>query len=99
IFAALDNFAKADYYISSSLRIDPYSPDPYFTRGLIYRSDYYITGREESWKIAVSSFQTAIEQEPDYYEAYVELGVMHAEKGDSIALEYYNSALDIYPES
>ena len=99
IFAALNNFAKADYYISSSLRHDPYSPDPYFTRGLIYRSDYYATGRQTSWDIAKSSFQTALEQEPDYYEAYIELGVMHAEIGDSIALEYYNSAIDIYPES
>lgn len=99
IFAALSNYAKADYYISASLAADPYSAEPYFTRGLIYRSDYYQTGRESSWDIAKSSFQTAIEQEPNYYAAYVELGVMHAEIGDSIALEYYNSALDIYPES
>lgn len=99
IYAALDNFAKADMYISNSLKSDPYSPDPYFTRGLIYRTDWYKTGRESSFDIAVSSFQTAVEQDPDYYAAYVELGVMHAEVGDSIALEYYNSALDIYPES
>lgn len=99
IYAAIDNYAKADYYISESLRNDPYSADPYFTRGLIYRSDYYATGRKSSWDIAMSSFQTAIEQEPDYYEAFVELGVMYAEKGDSIAIEYYNSALDIFPES
>ncbi|MBD3638176.1 MAG: tetratricopeptide repeat protein [Crocinitomicaceae bacterium] len=99
IYAALSNFGKADYYISSSLRNNPYSPEPYFTRGLIYRTDYYQTGRESSWDIAKSSFQTAIEQDPDFYEAFIELGVMHAEKGDSIALEYYNSAIDIYPES
>jgi tetratricopeptide (TPR) repeat protein len=99
IYAALSNFAKADYYISASLQSDPYSAEPYFTRGLIYRSDYYETGRVESWDIAKSSFQTAIEQEPNYYAAYIELGVMHSNTGDSIALEYYNSALDIYPES
>lgn len=99
IFAALDNFGKADYYISQSLRSNQYSAEPYFTRGLIYRSDWYKTGRQKSYDIAISSFQTAVEQEPDYYAAYIELGVMHAEIGDSIALEYYNSALDIYPES
>ncbi|MEX1001492.1 MAG: tetratricopeptide repeat protein [Crocinitomicaceae bacterium] len=99
IYAALDNFGKADAYISGAIKQNPYSPDPYFVRGLIYRSDYYMTGREKSWDIAKSSFQTATEQNPDYYSAYIELGVMHAEKGDSIALEYYNSALDVYPES
>lgn len=99
IYAALDNYGSADYYISSSLRTNPYAPEPYFTRGLIYRSDWYKTGRKTSWDIAVSSFQTAVEQEPNYYAAYVEMGVMHDEIGDSIALEYYNSALDIYPTS
>ena len=99
IYAALNNYGKADYYISSSLQVDPYSAEPYFTRGLIYRSDWYATARETSWDIAISSFQTAVEQEPNYYAAYIELGVMYAEIGDSIALEYYNSALDIYPES
>jgi tetratricopeptide (TPR) repeat protein len=99
IYAGLDNYAKADYFISSSLQIDPYDPEPYFTRGLIFRSDYYTTGREDSWDIALSSFQTAVEQNAEYYPAYIEMGVMYAEKGDSIALEYYNSALDIYPES
>ena len=99
IYAALDNYGKANHFISESLKRDPYRPEPYFTRGLIYRSDYYMTGRQTSWEIAQSSFQTAIEQDPDYYAAFIELGVMFAEKGDSIALEYYNSALDIYPES
>jgi Tfp pilus assembly protein PilF len=89
IYAALDNYAKADYYIGVSLKLDPYVPEPYFTRGLIYRSDYYMTGREESWDIAISSFQTAVEQDAEFYPAYVEMGVMYAEQGDSIALEYY----------
>jgi tetratricopeptide (TPR) repeat protein len=99
IYAALDNYAKADYYIGVSLKLDPYVPEPYFTRGLIYRSDYYMTGREESWDIAISSFQTAVEQDAEFYPAYVEMGVMYAEQGDSIALEYYNSAIDVYPGS
>jgi len=99
IFAALDNSAQAIYYLSEALRVDPYLAEPYFTKGLIYRSDYYKTGREESWSRAVSSFQTAVEQDPNYYAAYVEMGVMYDQKGDSLSLEYYNSALEIFPES
>lgn len=104
IYAALDNSGKALDYLNDALRINPYLAEPYFTKGLIYRSDYYVRPEEdpkkkESWKRAISSFQTAVEQDPNYYAAYVEMGVMYDEIGDSVALEYYNSALEIFPES
>lgn len=97
--ALLDNSAQSLVYLNKALMINPYLSEPYFMKGMIYRSDYYTTGREESWKIAVSSFQTAVEQDPNYYSAFVQLGVMYDEVGDSSALEYYESALTIYPES
>lgn len=104
IYAALDNSPVALNYLNAALQVNPYLPEPYFTKGLIYRSDYYRRveedpRKEESWNRAMSSFQTAVEQEPDYYAAYIEMGVMYDEKGDSMALDYYNSALNIYPES
>ena len=97
--ALLDNSAQALLYLNKALMINPYLSEPYFMKGMIYRSDFYKTGREESWEIAVSSFQTAVEQDPNYYSAFVQLGVMYDEIGDSSALEYYESALTIYPES
>ncbi|OIQ24415.1 MAG: hypothetical protein BM555_07135 [Crocinitomix sp. MedPE-SWsnd] len=104
IYAALDNSPVALNYLSAALRVNQYLPEPYFTKGLIYRSDYYRRAeedprKEESWERAMSSFQTAVEQDPDYYAAYIEMGVMFEEKGDSISLEYYNTAIDIFPQS
>lgn len=104
LYAALNNSQQAIYYLGEALKINPYLPEPYFTKGLIYRSDYYSRDTEdhrkdESWDRAVSSFQTAVEQDPNYYAAYIEMGVMYDEKGDSLALEYYNSAIDIAPSS
>ncbi len=99
LHALLDNSAEATYYLNEALKIDPYLPEPYFMKGMIYRVDFYKTGRQESWDRAVSSFQTAVEQDPNYYSAYVQMGVMYDRVGDDRALEYYNSALDIYPES
>ena len=99
LHALLNNYANAIAYLNHALRINPYATEPYFMKGMIYRSDFYDTGRPESWDMAVSSFQTAIEQDPNNYSAYVQLGVMYNELGDSSALDYYNSALDIYPES
>lgn len=97
--ALLNNWGIADRYISSALKIDPYLAEAYFMRGIIYRSEYYESGRQESWDRAVSSFQTCVEQDPDYYSAYVEMGVMYDQDGSDLALEYYNSALEVYPES
>lgn len=99
LYSLIDNFANADRYVSMALKYDQHLAEAYFLRGIIYRSDFYTTGREESWDIAMSSFQTAVEQDPDYYSAYIEMGVMQDQKGSELALEYYNSALAIYPES
>jgi len=99
LYALLDNYAAAIAYLNKALQLDPYQSEPYFMKGMIYRTDYMGTGRQESWDMALSSFQTAIEQDPDNYSAYVQLGVMHDQMGDSTAVQYYNSAIDIYPES
>ncbi len=99
LYALLDNSAQAVYYLSTLLQIDPHHAEAYFMKGMIYRSDYYKTGRQESWDRAMSSYQTAVEQNPNYYAAFVEMGVMHDQIGSDLALDYYNSALDIYPES
>lgn len=99
IYAILENNAAAIAYLNKSLTIDPYQSEPYFMKGMIYRSDFLETGRTTSWDLALSSFQTAIEQDPNNYSAYVQLGVMHDQQGDSTAVQYYNSAIDIYPNS
>ncbi len=99
IYALLNNNDLADRYISSALRVDPNLAEAYFLRGIIYRSDFYERGKQDSWDRAVSSFQTAVEQDPEYYAAYVEMGVMHSEIGSDLALDYFNSALAIFPES
>lgn len=99
IYALIDNPGLATGYLNKAYEIDPHLSEAYFLEGLIYRSDYYTTGREESWERALSSFQTAVEQNPKYYAAYIEMGVMNAEKGNEIALDYYNTAIDIAPNS
>ena len=42
---------------------------------------------------AISSFQTAIEQEPDYYDAYMQVGLLMSFQKNDLALEYLNNAL------
>jgi len=99
IYALINNPGLATGYLNKAYNIDPYLSEAYFLEGLIYRSDFYETGREESWERALSSFQTAVEQNPNYYSAYIEMGVMNNERGNPIALEYFNTAINIAPKS
>lgn len=99
IYALIDNPGLATGYLNKAYQIDPHLSEAYFLEGLIYRSDYYDTGREESWERALSSFQTAVEQNPDYYAAYIEMGVMNEERRNDISLDYFNTALDLAPNS
>jgi tetratricopeptide (TPR) repeat protein len=46
---------------------------------------------------AISSYQTAVEQDPNFYEPFVELGVLFASRHDPLAIQYYDNALAIRP--
>ncbi|MDA7804380.1 tetratricopeptide repeat protein, partial [Crocinitomix sp.] len=97
--ALLNNSRLADLYVSRALLFDPHLAEAYFMRGIIFRSDYYRTNRQQDWDIALSSFQTAVEQDPNYYSAYIEMGVMYDQQGSRLAVESYNSAIEIEPKS
>lgn len=88
----LKNFNKAIDRINKALKINPAIAEAYFMKGEIYEELH------DSAK-AASSFQTAIEQNPDYYDAYIRLGVLYSSAKNPLALEYYNTALEIKPNS
>ena len=46
---------------------------------------------------AISSYRTAVEQDPEFLEAYLELGLIFSLKDDPIAIQYYNNALEVDP--
>ncbi|MGV6860847.1 MAG: tetratricopeptide repeat protein [Putridiphycobacter sp.] len=99
IYAYLDNPSKATALLDEAQKIDPYLPDTYYLEGMIYKDDYYKTNREESWNRALSSFQTVVEQNPKHYNAYISMGVMKSERGDDMAIDYFNSAIQVAPKS
>jgi len=73
------------------LKLDITNPKAYFMKGMCFR-DMGDTSR------AISSFQTAVEQKPDYYEAELQLAILfHAQK-NPLALQYYNAALRMNPK-
>jgi len=77
---------------NEALRIDKHRSKAYFIKGFVYKET-------KDTLRAISSFQTCVEQDPDYYEAIIQLANLYATHNDPIALQYYNNALKLQPHS
>ena len=78
----------------SALFIDKTLPEAYFLKGFTFELRQMIGDSSK----AISSYQTAVELNPKFYDSYIRLGVLHASKEDSLAISYYQSAIDIQPK-
>lgn len=85
------HYQKAMDWANQVLKINKYNADAYFIKGMIHLSSNDST-------LARSSFQTAVEQNPDFFEAYFQLGMIFATEGNPLAIEYYDNAIRIKPE-
>jgi len=91
LMLAKREYRRAMDLVNDALRLDPGDARGYRTKGWIHME-------AGDTALAVSSFRTAVERDPDYYEVFVMLGMLHGIKADPMALEYYNSALEVRPE-
>lgn len=78
--------------INEVIRQDPQNADAYFMLGLNFRS------MQDTIK-ALNSLQRAVEIDADMIDAWLILGSIYEEKGQSIALKYYENAIDIDPNN
>ncbi|MFN6038249.1 MAG: tetratricopeptide repeat protein [Bacteroidota bacterium] len=78
--------------INKALEIDQYSKTAYFLKGMNY-CEIGDTAK------AISSYQTAVEQDNEYYEAYFQLGLLHFYKKNNLCNEYFDNALRLRPKS
>lgn len=77
---------------NEALRMDPVHGKGYYLKGWIYKE----TG---DTNLAISSYRTAAEQDAEFFEPLLQLGLLHAARRDPLALQYYNSALAVRPNS
>lgn len=85
-------YQEAMDLVNEALRLDQNHAKGYFLKGWIYKE----TGDTLT---AISSYRTATEQDPMYFDPFLHLGVLHAERRDPLAMQYYNSALQLRPNS
>jgi tetratricopeptide (TPR) repeat protein len=88
----LRRYQEAIVVINQALQVNDRLAKGYFLKGFIFKEGGDTVR-------ALSSFQTAIEVNPEYYEAYIELAHIYGYQGNSLAVEYIKSALDLRPNS
>lgn len=95
MFLYIEEYNKAFTEINLVLREDVYDPEGYYLKGMVYKS------LKDTTK-SISSFLTALQVQPEYRDAMIQLGIMYSGKGDPVALRYYDNAYkldtsDIFP--
>lgn len=91
-YSYVKEYKKGIEQIDEALKIDKYQPKAYFIKGFIFKE----TGDTAK---AISSFQTTVEQDPDYYHAYIQLGLLYAAAHNKFAIDYYKNAIKVNPSS
>lgn len=89
---ALGNHEQSLKLLNEALKIDDQLARAYFIKGFLY-----LDLRDTT--LAKSSFSTATEVNPSYYDAFMMLGVIAQRQQSDLAPLYYSSALDIDPQS
>ncbi|HWY36271.1 MAG TPA: tetratricopeptide repeat protein, partial [Nitrosopumilaceae archaeon] len=92
LYFFVKKYPEAIAYANEALKINQNLGRGYFIKGMCY-AEKGDTGN------AVSSFQTVVEMDNQYYDAYMQLGLIMANKKNPIAVEYYTNALRINPKS
>lgn len=86
------NYQGSLAYIDTVLKHDNKNLKAYLMQGI----DYKESGDTSK---AIESFRASIEVNPDYYEAYMQLGIIMQVRNDKQALDYFSQALRIKPKS
>jgi tetratricopeptide (TPR) repeat protein len=92
LFFIARQYDSSFVFLNKVLRKEINNPKAYMMKGMAYKE------MGDTSK-AISSFQTAIEQDAKYYAPFMQLAILFEEKNSPVAEQYYNGALRINPRS
>ncbi len=88
----LREYAEGMALVNEALRLEPAAARGYYLKG-------YIHMETKDTNRAISSFRTAVEQDPQDYTSYIMLGQLSAARRDPLAEQYYSTALELRTNS
>ncbi len=92
IYFYVKKYKESIELADKALKINAHLAKAYFMKAMIFVEVHDTTK-------AMSSLQTAIEQNSGYFDAYIQLGLIYSRKGNAHAVDYFNSAENINPNS
>lgn len=92
LYYLVKQYENAFVKINQALKVNENLAKAYYLKGSIYK-EIGDTAK------AVSSLETAIEQDNKHYGAFLDLGLIYAAKKNPLAFEYYDNAININPLS
>lgn len=89
-YTYIEHYNESIQVLNQAIALKKFNPEAYFKIGFNYKY------KKDTLK-AISNFQKAVEQDPDNYDAYMQLGTLFASRKSDLALTYFNNALAIDP--
>lgn len=92
LYFLVRQYQKAIDYVNKALKIDENIAQGYYLKGSIYRES------GDTAK-ALSSLETATEQDSKYEDAFYDLGIIYSARKNPLALEYFATVLKLNPKN
>jgi tetratricopeptide (TPR) repeat protein len=92
LFFLVKQYENAFSKINDALKINENLAKAYYLKGNIYK-EIGDTAK------AISSLETALDQDNQHYGAFFDLGIIYAARKNTVAMEYYDNALRVKPNS
>ena len=86
------DFENSFKLINKALKINPRYRDAYVLKGSIYRS-------QGNFKLAKSTYETAVQQDNKFFLGYTMLGVIYQYEKNPLCIEYYTTAAQLEPKN
>ncbi len=86
LFLYSKKYPKAFAEINTVLKRNLYNAEAYFIKGMCYKD----MGDMDK---AISSFQTAVQTEPKYFDGFMQLGLLYSKQKNPLALQYFDNAI------
>ncbi len=88
----LKQYEASQNTISRVLKLDPLNADGFFMIGMNLKETGDTLG-------ALDAFQSAVENDPELIDAWINLGQLYGARKDPVAIRYFDSALRVDPRS
>lgn len=92
IYLYVKDYKSVENWLSKAEEKDPQFAQIYFVRGVMFRENNLS-------EKAIQQFRLSVERDPELYESYNFLGILLAEKHDTMAAQYYQTAVRLNPQA